>query len=51
MKFRDILKLVSINLMCNKGWIVLIIIVIFIGVFIIVLIIGVNIGVNDYIDK
>ncbi|EGO5827668.1 ABC transporter permease [Enterococcus faecalis] len=51
MKFRDILKSASTNLMRNKGRTVLTIIAIFIGAFTIALTTGVNIGVNDYIDK
>ena len=50
MKFRDILKSASTNLMRNKGRTVLTIIAIFIGAFTIALTTGVNIGVNDYID-
>ena len=49
MKFRDILKSASTNLMRNKGRTVLTIIAIFIGAFTIALTTGVNIGVNDYI--
>ncbi|WP_142956418.1 ABC transporter permease [Enterococcus faecalis] len=51
MKFRDILKSASTNLMRNKDRTVLTIIAIFIGAFTIALTTGVNIGVNDYIDK
>ncbi|MEI5993478.1 ABC transporter permease [Candidatus Enterococcus mansonii] len=51
MKFSDILKSASSNLMRNKGRTILTIIAIFIGAFTISLTTGVNIGVNDYIDK
>ena len=47
MKFRDILKSASTNLMRNKGRTVLTIIAIFIGAFTIALTTGVNIGVKD----
>lgn len=51
MKFSDILKSASSNLMRNKGRTILTIVAIFIGAFTISLTTGVNIGVNDYIDK
>lgn len=51
MKFGDILKSASTNLMRNKGRTILTIVAIFIGSFTIALTNGVNIGVNDYIDK
>ncbi|MBO0440989.1 ABC transporter permease [Candidatus Enterococcus ikei] len=51
MKFSDILKSASSNLMRNKGRTILTIVAIFIGAFTIALTTGVNIGVNDYIDK
>lgn len=51
MKFSDILKSASSNLLRNKGRTILTIIAIFIGAFTISLTTGVNIGVNDYIDK
>jgi putative ABC transport system permease protein len=51
MKFSDILKSASSNLLRNKGRTILTIVAIFIGAFTISLTTGVNIGVNDYIDK
>ncbi|MBP2097639.1 ABC transporter permease [Enterococcus rivorum] len=51
MKFSDILKSASSNLMRNKGRTILTIVAIFIGAFTISLTTGVNNGVNDYIDK
>lgn len=51
MKFTDILKSASSNLLRNKGRTILTIVAIFIGAFTISLTTGVNIGVNDYIDK
>lgn len=51
MKFSDILKSASSNLMRNRGRTILTIVAIFIGAFTISLTTGVNIGVNDYIDK
>lgn len=51
MKFSDIIKSASSNLLRNKGRTILTIVAIFIGAFTIALTTGVNNGVNDYIDK
>lgn len=51
MKFFDIIKSASANLLRNKGRTILTIIAIFIGSFTISITNGINIGVNDYIDQ
>lgn len=51
MKFFDIIKSASANLLRNKGRTALTIIAIFIGAFTISITSGINVGVNDYIDQ